>query len=1363
MKNKNNISYNPIGVNKKNSFQERSHIINNLNMDYQTTDPSSSNIQDIFKKQKKLNDDLATLSTNLNLNNDPNENTISYTTSNKNNFNQILTGSKTSKNKVDLNPSSKGIQNNNVNIIPVERQKDKLDELINKFNNLYSSENENKEDNYYTLRNINMNNRRNENTNINNSLNNISSDKINSRLLYKKYHNKINTSDNLINKSSDAVNYNNKRNNNYQKRIISNHLKKNKTDLIPNNDSNYYLNRNMILNKPRTSTQSMNKIKAKINASNQISNNKFNPIQDKKLIKDYYSNTNIDNDNSEISTMSLKANMVINEFKKTLLEAEKIESELNKSKNSLNTCVIGNNTTNDLFNINNNLNLNQTNTDINNTQNSFYTPNININNNNNNTQNTNNNNNYNNNTNLINEEDLTEEEDEIEKIKIQNQILLKTNSVLKKQNKILSYEINSYKNSSLYNNPFSQYDKELNTFIQDLKTSLENATQTNQSLENLLNKSEQENNTLKEKNKQLLSNLNKVKEECEKIVKENSQIKFELENKIEEINNKDENIKEMTQEINEYKSAINNSKNQIIYLNNIQESNKLSQKDNEDLISQLKETIENLQKLNLENNNEIIELKNKLDILKASSDSKNDDIVTLNEDNKKKDLIIQAKENQINEQNQIIKELDNKNINNKNDIQNIQIDKEKLKNEIKTLRMVLTDREHTISELKKSISFLTKTFNKNMNMINNNINSALMKEENNNLDINQSLKELVGKMQGEINELNKRNNEAKKEKKILEKEINDYNELYEQIKNEYQLLYQKYLEQNRSIEIMKNEFIKNNNNKEIQRLTKENFDLLTKYKKEQNENIIKSQQLEQFKKQYKILNNQLMEFTAKNYNSNSYNSLEYNNDENINSENQELNNNNNDIMPKINNDIKLMESLNMDDNMLLQYSSNDNNNINNNDLYKKYLERNNYIINNNSSQKEKNKINNIDSTNMNLITDENLMNSLNTDKYKLSTDGNDIINSQEIKDVKNQIMITDKEKLSPLKNENNLSTQINMNKLNLFNNVDNLDSNDFHSKTFPSSLINKYNNEFNDSLEVKNNMLNSQNLKRSTNSNNIISYPNIYTLKEDKLINFNLNEKKFILINPVDNTNGLYENYLTKNSIIPLNLNTPFGFFILIDDFIFYYDEENNTINILTKLITNHITGGFIFINQELFSISGKDCLTCEKYSLKKGKNIKLPSVNYPRTNSGLCNVNNEYLYIFFGEKCPNSIERLNLGIDYESMKEYVKNWECIKIYSLLENGKQIGLENFTAYLDDYNNVIILGGKDENGEDNQDIYGLNLENNEINVIGKIDTCALYSGQNIQLNDSIFAIYDMKNGLHFFNKELDYHEIYNFNI
>ena len=98
-------------------------------------------------------------------------------------------------------------------------------------------------------------------------------------------------------------------------------------------------------------------------------------------------------------------------------------------------------------------------------------------------------------------------------------------------------------------------------------------------------------------------------------------------------------------------------------------------------------------------------------------------------------------------------------------------------------------------------------------------------------------------------------------------------------------------------------------------------------------------------------------------------------------------------------------------------------------------------------------------------------------------------------------MITDKEKLSPEKdNFNNLSTQLNMNKLNIFNNnIDNLQSNDFHSKTFPRSLNNnKYNNKLSDSLENKNDINKEINL----------SYPNLYTIKDDKIINFNLIEKK---------------------------------------------------------------------------------------------------------------------------------------------------------------------------------------------------------------------------------------------------------------
>ena len=401
----NNFSFKPVINNKRKSLKEKNSNSNNINFEYQTTEPSTSNVQDIFQKQKKLNEDLATISTNLNFNNDPNEKTISYTTPYKNNFNQV--------------PQTKQI--NNVNIVEIDKQKDRLDELINKFNNLYSSENDNKLDNneYHTIRNIDINKKRNIK---NNSINNINTDKINSHHLYENYHN--------INKSSDDLNYINKKSNqNRPKKILINNIKKNNTDLIPNNPNNYYSYRNKALTRPRNSFQNTSKIKPKSYSSNQISKDFFNPLQEKKLINSHYSNTNLDNENSEISTMSLKANKVINEFKKTLAAAEKIENDLNKSKYSLNTYGAGNNTTNDLFNINNNLTLNQTNTDINNSQNSFF--------------NNNNLNNLNKNTNIINEGDITEEEDEIEKIKIQNEILLKSNSFLKNQNKILTYEINS--------------------------------------------------------------------------------------------------------------------------------------------------------------------------------------------------------------------------------------------------------------------------------------------------------------------------------------------------------------------------------------------------------------------------------------------------------------------------------------------------------------------------------------------------------------------------------------------------------------------------------------------------------------------------------------------------------------------------------------------------------------------------------------------------------------------------------------------------------------------------------------------------------------------------------------------------------
>ena len=165
-----------------------------------------------------------------------------------------------------------------------------------------------------------------------------------------------------------------------------------------------------------------------------------------------------------------------------------------------------------------------------------------------------------------------------------------------------------------------------------------------------------------------------------------------------------------------------------------------------------------------------------------------------------------------------------------------------------------------------------------------------MNEENKNIDINKGLKIIVEKMHKEIYELNKKNNEKEKEKEHFQKNLNEFNEQYEQIKYDYQLLHQKYIDQNKIIEFLKDEFLKRNNVNELQQLSKVNFDILSKLKKSENENIIKAQQLEQLKKNYEMINNQFIEFTKNNYNTNSNDFSDFNS----NYENVSMNTNNKD-------------------------------------------------------------------------------------------------------------------------------------------------------------------------------------------------------------------------------------------------------------------------------------------------------------------------------------------------------------------------------------------------------------------------------------------------------------------------------------
>ena len=110
--------------------------------------------------------------------------------------------------------------------------------------------------------------------------------------------------------------------------------------------------------------------------------------------------------------------------------------------------------------------------------------------------------------------------DNISLLKIQNQVLAKSNLDLKNYNKCLKAELNSYKKMTLgnfnYNNnsPFNQNEHNLNAYIQTLKTSLNSSQMSNLELQDLLKNVQEQKKILE----QQYENLNQNIEECNLIM-----------------------------------------------------------------------------------------------------------------------------------------------------------------------------------------------------------------------------------------------------------------------------------------------------------------------------------------------------------------------------------------------------------------------------------------------------------------------------------------------------------------------------------------------------------------------------------------------------------------------------------------------------------------------------------------------------------------------------------------------------------------------------------------------------------------------------------------------------------------------------
>ena len=569
------------------------------------------------------------------------------------------------------------------------------------------------------------------------------------------------------------------------------------------------------------------------------------PISEKAKVAIKKNKTKPQNLNKSIN--ELKTKTILREFKKLLKETEEATNSINKRNQTLNEEI-------DDFSTNSNYMNNKT-----------FMSNLSLN-------------------DIKQTEDIASfvAEDEVTRLKISNEVLIKSNLDLKNKNKILQNEINQYKNSAIYKSPYSQFDNNLNEFIQDLKNSLDNAQISNNELQEIIKKVQESNEKLTNSNNDLIHSYEITKEEFERATKENSELKARndiKEEKNKELNNK---INEMENIINDLQNDLLTKEKQIKLLQTMDNSSKLTQKDNEEIINNLKDTIENLQKNSQKYDLKINELNQNIENLEDNIKTKINEINALKVDIKNKEDELKEINIKIPEYEKIINDHKSEILKGKNDIQIEIFEKEKLKAEIESLNLYLKDREKTIKSLKSSIAFLSKTFDNDLksksssNILNNNNSENNIIKENS----NEVYENIIENLQNQIKKLKEKNLELEEEKNKSQLNLNEYVEQFEQIKYDYQLLFQKYKEQNSMIDNLKNEFMNKRKDKELLELIHQNQEITQKLQKMQEANELKNKELEMLKNNYERVNQQ---FKPRNYNDideyQNYNKEQYQNND----------------------------------------------------------------------------------------------------------------------------------------------------------------------------------------------------------------------------------------------------------------------------------------------------------------------------------------------------------------------------------------------------------------------------------------------------------------------------------------------------
>ena len=202
---------------------------------------------------------------------------------------------------------------------------------------------------------------------------------------------------------------------------------------------------------------------------------------------------------------------------------------------------------------------------------------------------------------------------EINKLKLSNQVLTRSNLDLRNGNKILELEINSYKTNRQLSNPsintsgisITEYDLNLSKFLVNSKNSLNESINNNLYIMDQINSLQAQNQKLYEENWNLVQNYNEHLKEIEMYNRKNAEIMItnqENQRAYDEIEN---NNKVLTETLEKLKLELNELCSKEENLNLINDSNTKTKNDNEELLFHLKLTLEKLSKANSDNSVQI--------------------------------------------------------------------------------------------------------------------------------------------------------------------------------------------------------------------------------------------------------------------------------------------------------------------------------------------------------------------------------------------------------------------------------------------------------------------------------------------------------------------------------------------------------------------------------------------------------------------------------------------------------------------------------------------------------------------------------------------------------------------------------------